>query len=411
MPRTIQKVLTMLITVLLLASWAGATSYPGEEILGDPDALKDQFEGLVYTVVEAIGRYSMDELGVDSLSKVTAADSPAIAALRRFDRGWFYTHKSAKFTNRRTENWQGDGQTQFSCECYMDCIVHMRGNISATYDMAYKVEFQYDAKARSEQKWRLVRFQNVPQVPDSVDLDQLNAMDDGIRIEAVTGPTFKGFMVIISDPSRVYVGSIPAYRGAGWTLDQFAEKTGAAVVINGGAFSDPNGMGSGSSPVGIVISEGVKLHEHVRGHLSETVVGFNTEDRLVVRQGLAPHKIDAFGFRDAVAFNPALIIHDETIESTENRDLALSARTAIGQREDGTVLMLVVDGRQPDSLGANMSGITQIMRNYGAVNASNLDGGTSTGLVFYGQKINDGSSPDRVSRQMPTAFLVRPPQD
>ncbi len=403
-----RRLLALIAAELLILQTAFAVSFQGEEILANPESLRAEHEEFAFAIVEGLARYAMDEIGSAPLTKVSVADSPAVTAVRRFDGGWFYTHKSSKFENRRTENWRGNGQDAFSCDCYMDCVVHVRGDLYQTYDMAYRLDFILDPNVRSGSKWRLQRFQNIPQEPDSVDMAQINVMDEGITVETVTGPTFKGFMVIVEDPSRVYVGALPSFQGKGWTLDEFAEKTGAAVVVNGGAFSDPNGMGAGDEPVGVVYSEGVKRRNHVLSRNSTTLVGFNQDDRLIVRQNLSPDKVEAFNLRDAVAFRPALLIDGEVIESTENRDISLSARTAIGQREDGAVLLLIVDGRQPDSFGANMSYLTQIMRNYGAVNAANLDGGSSTALVFFGKKINDGSGPDRVSRRVPTAFLVRP---
>ena len=398
---------------LVFTQTAMGVSFQGEEIHASPESLREEHEGLVFSIIEGLAKFTMDDITGYGLISLSVADSPAVTAIRRFDGGWFPNHKSVTFENRRTDNWQGDGMTQFSCECYMDCVVHFRAEYYMTYDMAYKLEFQYDANAKQGYRWKMLRFQNIPQEPDSVDMAQINAMDEGVRIEAVTGPTFKGFMVIVDDPSRVYAGSIPqpySNEGTGWSLDEFAERTGAAVVINGGAFADPKGMGKGGKPNSLVITEGVKRQGYLAGPRFGTVVGFDVNDRLIVMEGVQREDVDAVPLRDALAFRPALIINGEVTEHTENRDLSLSARTAIGQREDGTVLMLVVDGRQPDSLGANMSYMTQIMRNYGAVNAANLDGGTSSALVFYGQKINDGPGPDRVSRQMPTAFLVRPPQ-
>ena len=156
-----------------------------------------------------------------------------------------------------------------------------------------------------------------------------------------------------------------------------------------------------------MITEGEKTQNYNAGRKFGTVIGFDEEDRLVVVEGVQRADVDALPLRDAVAFSPALIIDGEAVDNTDYRN-QLTARTAIGQREDGTVLMLVVDGRHPDSLGADMQCLTDIFLEHGAVNAANLDGGTSTTLVFYGRKVNDGKYPDRVSRVMPTAFLVRP---
>jgi len=82
-------------------------------------------------------------------------------------------------------------------------------------------------------------------------------------------------------------------------------------------------------------------------------------------------------------------------------------RTAIGQRADGAVLLLVVEGRQVDKIGATVLEMAEILQNYGAVNAANLDGGSSTMLIYNGEMMIKSASP-AVMRALPTTFLVRP---
>ena len=82
-------------------------------------------------------------------------------------------------------------------------------------------------------------------------------------------------------------------------------------------------------------------------------------------------------------------------------------RTAIGQRKDGTVLFLVIDGRQPGySVGATLRDIQNIMYEEGAVIAANLDGGSSSTLYYNGKVINKPA--DLLGERMiPTAFVVK----
>ena len=84
----------------------------------------------------------------------------------------------------------------------------------------------------------------------------------------------------------------------------------------------------------------------------------------------------------------------------------IAPRTAIGQRADGAVLLLVVDGRHLDSIGASMADLISIMQEYGAINACNLDGGSSTAMVVNGEQLNDGTSVIG-SRRIPSAVIVR----
>ncbi len=63
-------------------------------------------------------------------------------------------------------------------------------------------------------------------------------------------------------------------------------------------------------------------------------------------------------------------------------------RTAAGRTRDGLLILLVVDGRQPESRGVNLRELAEIMLDLGAVDALNLDGGGSATLVVNGTLLN-----------------------
>ena len=65
-----------------------------------------------------------------------------------------------------------------------------------------------------------------------------------------------------------------------------------------------------------------------------------------------------------------------------DNDTGTAQRTAIGQRSDGTVIMLVTDGRSVDSIGATRNDVIELMVANGAVNAAMLDGGSSA-MMYY----------------------------
>ena len=85
----------------------------------------------------------------------------------------------------------------------------------------------------------------------------------------------------------------------------------------------------------------------------------------------------------------------------------INPSTAIGQREDGAVLMLCIDGRQLRSIGASFADIRDVMLDFGAVNACSLDGGSSTVMYYNGEYLNWPSSASGTSRYLPNAFLIR----
>ena len=115
---------------------------------------------------------------------------------------------------------------------------------------------------------------------------------------------------------------------------------------------------------------------------------------------------ESIGLRDAVSFGPALIVNGEAANYSGVGG-GLNPRTAIGQRADGAVLLLAIEGRRSSSMGATMADLIDIMVEYGAVNAFNLDGGMSSSLWYNGEEIIDNAN-IRQDRAIPTAWVVLP---
>ena len=146
--------------------------------------------------------------------------------------------------------------------------------------------------------------------------------------------------------------------------------------------------------------------ELVSGSLDDynSVIGFNEQNKLIVGNMTGRQALE-YGLRDAVTFKPIFIVNYVPVEVTGTGG-GVNPRTVIGQREDGAVLLLVIDGRQTTSLGASYSDCIDIMTQYGAMNAANLDGGSSSVMVYDGQIINNVVSMNG-DRKVPTAFIVK----
>ncbi|MBQ7273945.1 MAG: phosphodiester glycosidase family protein [Clostridiales bacterium] len=257
-------------------------------------------------------------------------------------------------------------------------------------------------------------------------IDAENNLDpdgDGIEIHEISGPMYHGMMMIVYDPSRVICATIDNYThsGAGMTLQQLIEKYGAVAGINGGQYEDESGLGIGGWPVGVVMSEGVLRADHAdefyeagtdangdpiyETRTSLPTVGFTQDDILVVGTFSGSYA-ESIGLRDAVSFGPALIVNG-VAANYSGVGGGLNPRTAIGQRADGAVLMLAIEGRRSTSMGATMADLIDIMVEYGAVNAFNLDGGMSSSMVYNGEEIVDNAN-IRGDRAIPTAWVVLP---
>ncbi len=230
--------------------------------------------------------------------------------------------------------------------------------------------------------------------------------EDGISIFDVQGGTYNGYMMIVQDPSRVSVGVCRDGFNSkpGLLLHEIAQRYDAVAAINGGAFEDTNGQGNGGTPTGLVVSEGKLLHKANTSSIHDITVGFNQDDILVFGR-FSTAEAKEQGLRDALAFGPVLVYNGEPAP-VKGASSGLNPRTAIGQRADGAVLMLVIDGRQANSIGASYADLIKIMLDYGAVNAVNLDGGSSSMLYYNGEYLNNGVTLTG-SRRLPTAFIVR----
>ena len=216
------------------------------------------------------------------------------------------------------------------------------------------------------------------------------------------------YLAVIYDASKISVG-ISKYLGRGGQyIYDMAEEQGAVLAINGGGFYDPNYNGNGANPLGVTISDGEIITDYAYDSMNGGIIGFDLENRLVLlRDASAKDAID-YGIRDAVTMGPFLIVNGEMAEIRGNGGWGYAARTAIGQRKDGIVLMLVVDSNEFRTEGASIRDLAEIMQNYGAINAANLDGGTSSALVINNELINDpiNSALEHKTRGIPTIFKV-----
>lgn len=257
--------------------------------------------------------------------------------------------------------------------------------------------------------------------------DEWKEYPDGIRIEKYAGDTFNAYIMIIRDPSQVYMAtstsgnysrSVPGTR-----ITDAIETEGAIAAINAGAFFD-NGTSSsevGSTPEGLVIAGG-EVRWNSGSAPEQGFVGFTEDNILVVAKTMTAAQAKDLNVRDGCEFGPVLIMNGEVNQEAYNSASGWNPRTCIGQRSDGAVIFLCIDGRQPGSIGGTYKDCIDIMMEYGAVNACNLDGGSSSVMLYrdayglYGdagqvQMINSYSLLQSEPRRMPTFWMVRPAEE
>ena len=255
--------------------------------------------------------------------------------------------------------------------------------------------------------------------------NEWDSYPDGVRIERRSGDTYNAHIMIVKNPAQVYMGTstekfstaIPGKR----ITEAMAENTDVIAAINAGAFNDDGTASSyvGSTPLGLVMSKGSCVWTSGKQPGLEGFAGFNEDNILVVsKSNLSKAQAEEMKIRDGCCFGPVLIMNGEVNLEAYNDKSGFNPRTAIGQRGDGAVIFVCIDGRQAGSLGGTYADIINIMQEYGAVNACNMDGGSSSVMMYRDTNGKLGAAGETVMvnnysllqsqpRRMPNFWMVR----
>ena len=264
---------------------------------------------------------------------------------------------------------------------------------------------------------------------DWAPVDTINAhLPAGIRLFAGKNDALplKAWYVSIeeTDPrilTRVAVSDDP--DDGKETVSRFAERLGACVAVNGGYFRMDL---KHAEHVGLLVSRGSTIapatSEVVRDAVTyptaRAAIGFSQDDCADIAwvisrndslfaltapypnvpgrpsPGLSNDHPRFWNRFDAIGAGPSLL-SDSKVRITSDEEVFFGSsipdihpRSAVGIRADGTLLVLVVDGRQPESRGVDLEELARLLLELGAMEGMNLDGGGSSTLVVNGQLIN-----------------------
>ncbi len=236
--------------------------------------------------------------------------------------------------------------------------------------------------------------------------------NDNYKIIDITEKKFKGKLAVIYDPSKVKLGvstgvGTNVSSSYGQFITAIAKRYKATLAINGGGFYDPDWNSTGGVPHGISISNGKLISNNLKAPVGGGIIGFTKDNKLILTHMTANQALKQ-GIRDCVEFGPFLIVNGKSSYVNGNGGWGQAPRTVIGQRADGIVLFLVIDGRQVGSVGADMNDLTRLMLRYGAINAANLDGGTSSAMELKGQIITNprNGAFAAKTRPVPNAWML-----
>jgi len=249
------------------------------------------------------------------------------------------------------------------------------------------------------------------------DIQLYNDTENGICIYEIHRG-YVGYLALISNPQQVRVlhtryseveGEDAVAHGE--TLGQFAKSVGGLLAINANAFDDPDGHGTGSVILGSSVSYGnywqgeTETEEQLAAYTS---IAFDKNGTLIVGE-IEPEEISELNIRDMVQYKPMLICDGKPVISS-NAGWGIQPRTVVGQCADGTVALLVIDGRDPlHSLGAQFKDLVDLLLEYGVVNAAACDGGSSSAMWYNGSIISKPCGVDKKNgRRLPNAIVVLP---
>lgn len=260
-----------------------------------------------------------------------------------------------------------------------------------------------------------------------VDDPEWTPYPDGIRIDTYEGENFTAQIMLVRDPSRVYLATSSETLSKdtpGLKIDAAIEKEGAVAAINAGTCWD-DGTGSlevGSVPLGLNLSKGKVVWDSFSEASPDTgFVGFNRDNILIVANSVTEEEALELGIRDGCASGTVLIVNGNAVDIDHS---GYSPRTAIGQRADGTVILVCTNGRTDEYIGATLPDVIAILQEYGAVNACALLGGSSANMLYrdtqglYGETgtvhmFNPESAEHNIFtglalRRLPTFWMVKP---
>ena len=243
-----------------------------------------------------------------------------------------------------------------------------------------------------------------------------------IEIHNVSGDGFEGTMMVVNDPAKISLATTYPWSEYGKELGVIVDEAGAIAGVNGGIYYSSGNKGG--RPYGVTVSNG-EIQDITLGWSGLYLIGFDENNllRIISLEGMNKSAVEKMvkeeKIRDAISFQDEssdannhfvkLIINGEKRELS-GKGSGQNPRTAIGQRKDGSVLILVTDGRGKNGhLGATASDLIEIMAEYGAVNAANIDGGSSSSL-YYNKKYLRTSVTfyyTNSSWRLPTAFVVK----
>ena len=241
---------------------------------------------------------------------------------------------------------------------------------------------------------------NDMETEDSNNIEISERKDDSIERKEISDENnkFKGYALIISDSTRLKIGVSSKLFKEGETVSQIAENYKAVAAINGGYFTDEAGAerwsSNGGIPTGFLMTGG-EIKQNIDSNIKSPIIAITKEGRLLIGETtinklLAKKENDKDTVTEAMSYEKTLIKSGQPVRLEDNQ--GSSPKTMIGQRSNGTIVLVVLDSNLPGGrICATLKEAQRVMIDLKCYNAVNLDGGKSTTMYLNGEVINNPS--------------------
>ncbi|MCQ2420022.1 MAG: phosphodiester glycosidase family protein [Clostridia bacterium] len=230
---------------------------------------------------------------------------------------------------------------------------------------------------------------------------------NGVLLIRVAGSDWRGVLGIGKNPALLNIEVADTLGVYGQSVGEIAENHAGILAMNASAFRDEDergnlGSGNGGILAGYARSNGIDYGMHMTSY-GDKRLELHENNLMYIRNVGDPVSDDC---TDCCEFAPAMVVDSQQI--VDYGYSGTHPRACIGQSDRLEILMLVIEGRQTQSLGTDVNTCTEIMMRHRCMQAMNLDGGSSAMLWFDGKDcISSSSKPlrDLGGRPLPNAWV------
>lgn len=242
---------------------------------------------------------------------------------------------------------------------------------------------------------------------ESTNSSTANTTESSEGTKTVTDSSYKDSNVDINittvrkNNTTIYVADVKlsdsSYLKTALAYDSFGTnvtETTSSMATNNNAILAVNGDYYGADRSGYVIKNGVIYRNTVRSdsEYPDLAVYKDGSFKIIYEMEVTAEELLADGVVNLFAFGPSLVENGEISvdHNTEVRQaMTKNPRTAIGIVDKNHYILVVSDGRTSESEGLSLYELAEVLKEYGATTAYNLDGGGSSTMYFNGNIVNN----------------------